>query len=61
MHELSHKTDSQNAGLFMPSTRDLLIFKLYMLRCMSLHPSNIPAFASQLQRWHGSGLLVHLH
>ncbi len=30
MHEISHKTDTQNAGLFTPSTRDFLIFKLYM-------------------------------
>lgn len=26
MHELSHKTDTQNAGLFMPSTRAFLLF-----------------------------------
>jgi len=28
---------------------------------MSLHSIFIPAFASQRQRWRGSGLMMHLH
>ena len=61
MHELSHKTGTQNVGLFIPLLAVFSFLSYVCIRCMSLHPFYIPAFASQLRRWLDSGLLMNLH